>query len=394
MIKIAHMFEGTQGGGATTVLRHLLKYMDRERFQPLVIAALPGVYTDMMVEAGYEVKILHSQVGSLINDILSHSRRNPLYFLRLYSHMRKDAKKLRSVLQENKVDILHTHHHHHHLLGGIACKGQLPNVWQVHAIVNRKSAYGLNWKILNFFASRYASHIIAISSAVQDHMAKSVQGKTTVVNDGIEVERFGKVAPAEAKRALGFSPQARIVGMVGRFIHVKGFHDFISMAEIVAKEDKDVHFVLIGPDDIPEEDEYRNACLQQIERAGLRNRFTITGLLPDPASFMPALDILVLPTVTWDGFGLVVLEAQASGKPVVSTDCGGPADIIIDGKTGYIVPRQDVDAMAAKVSELLSDEKLAEQMGRAARARATRPQFNIVNTVRQIENIYLSILGK
>jgi glycosyltransferase involved in cell wall biosynthesis len=366
--------------------------MDRERFQPLVIAALPGVYTDMMVETGYEVKILHSQVGSLINDILSCGRRNPLYFLRLYSHMRKDAKKLRKVLQENKVDILHTHHHHHHLLGGMACKGQLPNVWQVHAIVDRKSAYGLKWRALNFFASR-PSRIIAVSSAVRDHMAKSVQGKTTVINDGIEVERFGKVASAEAKCALGFSPEARIVGMVGTFLPDKGLHDFISMAEIAAPKHKDVHFVLIGPSDKPEQTEYRNACLQQIERAGLKNRFTITGLLQDPASFMPSIDILVHPS--WrEGFGLGVLEAQACGIPVVATDCGGPADIIIDGKTGYIVPLRDINAMAEHVSKLLADRELAKQMGSAAKARANAPQFNIVNTVRQIENIYLSILGK
>ncbi len=395
MIKVAHMFEGTAGGGATTILRHLLKYMDRGKFQPLVVAALPGKYTDEMIETGYEVKILHSRVGLIVNDILSHNRWNPLYFLRLYAHMRKDVKKLRKVLQENKIDILHTHHHHHHLLGGMACKGRLPNVWQVHAIVIRESEYSLKWRTLNFFASRYASHIIAISNAVRDHMVKSAKRKTTVVNDGIEIERFGKITPGEAKKSLGFSLEARIVGMVGQFNPVKGHHDFVSMAEIVAKKHKEVHFVLIGPNNKPEQVEYRNAILRQIKDAGLKDRLTLTGKLQDPAAFMPSIDILVHPTVSWwEGFGLDVLEAQACGIPVVATDCGGPADIIVDGETGFIVPLRDTCAMAEYVSKLLSDEELAKRMGKAARTRATGPNFNIVNTARRIESIYLSLLSK
>ena len=110
---------------------------------------------------------------------------------------------------------------------------------------------------------------------------------------------------------------------------------------------------------------------------------------------MHGIDILVHPTVSWwEGFGLDVLEAQACGIPVVATDCGGPSDIIVDGQTGYIVPRRDIRALSDKVSKFLSDKKLVEQMSKSARARGTSDHFNIVHSVHQVEGIYRSILGE
>lgn len=395
MIKVAHLYETVPGIGVGTVVRNLVKYMDRERFEPLIIDDRTDHFTDLRENSDDEVRILNSKAGLMMNKLLSSKSRNPLSFMQLYMQIRKDAKDLRKLLNEEKVDILHTHHHHHHIVGAIACKNKTHCIWQVHGIIYKKSALDWQWRIFNYFARRYASHIIAISNPVRDHMAKSVQQKTTVVHNGIETERFGKVTTAEGKHILGFSPEQPIVGMVGRFVPIKGVHDFISMAEIVATKNKDVHFVLISPSHICSESQYREACLQQINDTGLKDRFTIKGQLSDAASFMPAIDILVHPTASLcEGFGLVVLEAQACGIPAVATDCGGPSDIIVDGQTGYIVPRRDIRALSEQVCKLLSDKKLAERMGRLARARATSEQFNVVNSAHQVEGIYRSILGK
>jgi len=390
VIRVAHMlYESVPRGGVATVVGNLLKYMDRHEFKPLVIAAGSGQYAEMMAESGYEVRVLSRETGPMMNKILASKTRNPTSFASLYIQMRKDAKKVHKLLYEENIDILHTHHHHDHILGAMACGKDIRSIWQVHGIINPKSLYGLQWRIFNYYAYKYPSHIIAVSNAVRESMTTSVQEKTSVVYNGIKADKFPSCSVAESKQKLGFDPDTPLVGAVGRFVYIKGFHNFISMAEVVAAKHKDVGFVIIGSDDIPEEAEYRNECLQQIKQAHLEERFTITGLLADSASFMPALDVLVLPTVTWEGFGLVVLEAQASGKPVVSTDCGGPADIVVDGQTGYIVPRGDVEAMSEKVLRLLSDKELAITMGAAGRVRAAEPCFDVVNTVRKTEHIYI-----
>jgi glycosyltransferase involved in cell wall biosynthesis len=370
-------------------MRNLLKYMDRRKLEPLLIVAYPGPFAEEMARSGCEVRVLHSEIGPMINKLLASKSRNLISFVQVYIQMRKDAEKLRRLLYEGNIDILHTHHHHDHILGAMACAKDIQNIWHIHGVINPKS-HGLPWRIFNYYAYKYPSHIIAVSSAVGKSLAKKVQEKTSVIYNGIDANRFSACSAAESKSRLGFKPDSVLVGVVGRFVHVKGFLDFISMAEIVTAKRKDVNFVIVGPDNIPEEAEYRNECLRRIKQAHLEERFTITGLLADAADFMPALDILVLPTVRWwEGFGLVVLEAQASGKPVVSTDCGGPADIIVDGQTGYIVPCGDIEAMSERVLRLLSDKELAITMGAAGRVRAAGPCFNIVNTVRKIEQIYI-----
>lgn len=374
-----------------TVLENLLKHMDREQFQPLIIASLPGPYVDRMTSLGCEVIVLNSRVGELIKDIAVSGKRNPLKYINLYRQMRIDAKKLRTILQKNNVDILHTHHHHHHILGGMSCKWQLSNIWHMHAVVNRKAFCDLSWMIFNFMAWWYAARIIAISNAVKNNMASLVKRKTTVVYNSVMLEEFGKITPAEAKHNLGFPEDRRIVGTVGRFVPLKGFRDFISMAEIVTETDKDVYFLIVAPIESPEESEYQKICLRQIEKAGLKDRFTIKNNLLNAAQFMPAIDIFILATVSWEGFGIAVLEAQASGKPAVVTDCGGPSDIIVDGQNGFIVPRMDYKTMADRVLKLLLDEELCRQMGAASRKRAGETQFNTIERVKQIENIYLSL---
>lgn len=390
MIRVAHFFEGPQVFGAVTSMKRLLDHLDRRRFEPVLIAAVPGGFVDQLNQSGYKVRILNSKLASMMVDILGSGSKNPFRFFELYMVMRREAKKLRALLDAEHIDILHTHHHHHHMLGAMACRKDTPNVWHMRAIINPYSLYGLQWRLLNYFAYKYSSHIIAISSAVRESMAKKVREKTSVIYNGIDIKRF-TFSAAESKRMLGFGPDVLLVGAVGRFAFLKGFGDFISMAEIVAPKHKDVHFVLIGPDE-GGGPEYRYKCLRQIELADLTERFTIRGPLHNPASFMPALDIVVMPTTTWEGFGNVVLEAQACGRPVVATDCGGPRDVIIEGQTGFIVPVRDYGAMAEKVLKLLSDKNLIRRMGAAGRARASEPQFNIANTVKQVEVLYVSLV--
>ncbi len=390
-MRIAHLFEGTLTGGAVAVLRSIVEHLDRSCFEPVLLAALPGNAVDSFTAAGYSVHVIGSDFGPAMNRILSGGIRSPWPLIRLYASMQREGQRLRQLLLQERIAVLHTHHHHHHLLGSVACDRIIPHLWHLHAIIDRDSNHGIPWRVFNWYAARRAQQIIAISQAVRDCMGRSARRKIQVVYNAIDIARFARSDPVSCKHALGVRAQDRVVGAVGRFDPIKGFRDFVEMACLVAERVPDVQFVLVGPAESNPDLAYRQDCLRRIDEAGLTQRFRVTGELRDPAAFMAGIDVLVLPTTTWEGLGLVVLEAHACGRPVVATACGGPAEIVEDGITGFVVSRRDTGAMAERVIQLLGNPDLLRRMGTAAQERARKGGFEIRTAVSRIEAIYRSL---
>jgi glycosyltransferase involved in cell wall biosynthesis len=102
--------------------------------------------------------------------------------------------------------------------------------------------------------------------------------------------------------------------------------------------------------------------------AGLRDRVAFLGWVERPERLLAASDVVVCPS-RFESFGLVPVEAMACEVPVVSTNVGGPAETIVDGETGFLVPPRQPSQLADRVASLLGDEGLRTRMGRAGRAR-------------------------
>ena len=107
---------------------------------------------------------------------------------------------------------------------------------------------------------------------------------------------------------------------------------------------------------------------------------------------MAALDLLVLPSRQPEPFGMVLLEAMATGKPVIATDHGGPREIVVPGETGILVPPGEPTALAGAIMELTRHATLRQQMGAAARARAER-SFGLIPYVSAFEALYGELLA-
>jgi glycosyltransferase involved in cell wall biosynthesis len=103
------------------------------------------------------------------------------------------------------------------------------------------------------------------------------------------------------------------------------------------------------------------------------------------------IDILVLPTIT-EAFSRVILESMAARIPIITTDVGGNSEAVAHGTTGYIVPPQDVQALAARMNELIKDGEKRKRMGEAGRARV-KELFSMESHVELIEKLYHEILG-
>jgi len=242
-----------------------------------------------------------------------------------------------------------------------------PSVLTYHSDIVRQRLLGAAYRpILNRVLDR-VDRIIVTSPAMLEHSAvlQPFADKCRVVPLGVETERFEPTPETVARAAaLRVGHSRKIVLFVGRLIYYKG-------AEVLvrAMADVDGDLVMIGSG--PLEGELRALATT----LGISERVTFIPPVDDAelAAWYRAADVFCLPSVARsEAYGLVQLEAHASGTPVVSTDLPtGVPWVNRDGETGFTVPVGDVAALASALSRLLSDDALRARMGARARERAT-----------------------
>jgi len=206
---------------------------------------------------------------------------------------------------------------------------------------------------------RAVNHFVFVSKATWRSFAIRVQPhRGTILYDGIDPVR---TLPADVERGrmpvraeLGFPAGCPLVGMVARVAPQKDVATFIEAAAIVARQAPAARFVLVGGR-APEHEGLFGSLLALARQRGMEDRFAFAGYRPDSARFMAAVDIFVLCT-RWEGFPLVILEAMASGKPVIATDVDGVTEIVEHDRTGLLHPVGDALQLADLILRLLEDQ--------------------------------------
>ncbi len=167
---------------------------------------------------------------------------------------------------------------------------------------------------------------------------------------------------------LQLQTEARLIGVVAALQPRKDHATFLAAARRVATARNDVHFLVVGTGDAGYTEEIR----QQVRELDLGKCVHLVGWWPgEIQELMAGLDLLVIPSIQ-ESFGLTAVEALAMGTPVVSTRCGGPAEIIRDGVDGVLVPVGDPQAMAQAMLAELADPAAAQARARTGRERVMR----------------------
>lgn len=188
------------------------------------------------------------------------------------------------------------------------------------------------------------------------------------------------------RSSLGIDGGTLVYGIVGMLTPWKGHRVFLEAAAIIAKELPNGRAVIAG-DTITEWDPYGKELRTLAVRLGLGEKVFFTGLCMNTDQVYASLDVVVHCSVSAEPFGRVLIEAMGRGLPVVATRGGGPDEIVVDGKTGLLIPAGDPKALAKAIITLLTDPELRRTMGEAGRERVDK-HFRATKQAQEIEAIY------
>lgn len=304
--------------------------------------------------------------------------------------------KLARIIKEEGITMVHSHVP----LGGTVLSrlaGFISGVPVInHAHVrdsfNQNPFIGAYQFLINWLTSRlFCSKVIAVSQAVKEEIiAQGVSAnKIDVIHNGIKLGFASKDTTSDIKirNEFGLTPGQRIIGQVGRLCENKGQHVLIKAAEIIIKE-YDCVFLIIG-EDLEKGGEYKNSLLSLVQGLGLGQRIIFTGYRSDIRELMNTFDIFTLPSFV-EGLPVVILEAMAIAKPVVATSVGGNQEIVIDGKTGTIVPPDNPEKLAEALMYHLKNPKISKAMGKRGYQRIEE-NFLLSQMLAKIFDVYAQV---
>ncbi|WP_035564899.1 glycosyltransferase family 4 protein [Hymenobacter sp. IS2118] len=211
-------------------------------------------------------------------------------------------------------------------------------------------------------------------------LAREVRAKTRlpaqrlhVVPLGIELEKFAHPAltPAQARAQLDLvlPSDAVLMGLIGRFDEGKGQAFVVEALAKLRRDYPQLHLLFVGESTRNEGNAYRDNVLGRVQALGLAKAVHVRGFTPQPEIAYRALDIS-LTASTNETYGMVTIEAMATGLPVVASATGGTLEIVADGRTGLLFPFGDEAAFRAAIERLLHNSDLAIELGRQARETA------------------------
>lgn len=291
--------------------------------------------------------------------------------------------RLMRVIRSERPDIVHLHSRRGaDTLGGVAA-----SLSGVETVLSRR-VDNPEHPSLARMKYRLYDRVVTISNAIRDVLASEgvPPEKITCVHSAVDAEAYGAACDREwFAKEFELSPEARVVGMAAQFIERKGHRHLIQAAPDILKTFPETKFLLFGKG--PLEDEMKALC----RNTGVSGSVLFPGFRDDLQRIYPCLDLLVHPA-DMEGLGVSLLQAAASGVPIVAARAGGLPEVVRHGMNGLLAPPRDPGALAEAVKTLLADPARARSMGEAGRAIVER-EFSIDTMVEGNLRVYQELLG-
>ena len=352
-------------GGTQRHLQQVVALLDPARFHVEVMTLRPGGEVEDELRAG-GVSVRSLSVGARLSS----------------------ARTLRAIvtaaraLRRGRIDVVHGYQWRPALVGALA--GRLAGV--PLRLASKRSLTGEDRQ-----AERAWRHIARqVDTVIVNAEALRVEGEQrgmrcrwTLLQNGVDTEHFRLDPPDPAARAaLGLDPQRPVVGTIGRLEDRKGHDQLLRAAGtmLAGGNGRRPQIVIVGDGPL------REKLQAQAHSLGVADSVRFVGTVADVRPSLAAMDVFVLPSHA-EGMSNALMEAMAAARPVVATAVGGNTEVVVDGKTGVLIPPADPAAIADAIAALLRDPDRAAGLGAAAREFVTR-RFGARARVAELEQLY------
>lgn len=367
-IRVLHVVGRMDRGGVETWLMHVLRHIDRDRFQMdfLIHSSDQGAYDEEIRGLGGNLRVCR------------HTR-NPLAYYRA----------LRRVIDDHgPYHIIHSHvHHYSGFILALAKLAGIPNRI-AHSHIDTSStgpslARRLYQRLAECLIQVYATNGLAASQDAASTLfgkAWCDDGRFRVLYCGVDMAPFGaQPCDAQVRSELGIPEDAFVVGHVGRFDAQKNHSFIVEVASLASRCDSSVFFLLVG------EGKLRPGIEQAVANVGLGNRVVFAGSRSDvPALMMKAMDAFLFPSL-FEGLPLVLMEAQASGLPILCSDTV-TKEVTVSAE---LITFLSLSCPASWVDAILKHRGSVHiRSSEEAYRLVVGSPFNIANGVKELEQIY------
>lgn len=293
--------------------------------------------------------------------------------------------KIRATIKSNNINLVHAHCELSQLYAGIAsflCNVKV--VGTFHRSDLARYQPNLVNKLIHFFVSEY----IAVShdrlSLLTDHL-KFPKEACHVVHGGTDVGKVPSNELVQQTRKLLAIPDNQITLLsIGHLGHIKGHQDTITALTTIIQTNPNVHLFIAGDGSLKE----KQTIIEQIANLKLQKNVTLLGQINNVKEWLCGCDIFVQPSIE-EAFGLVFIEAGAQAKPTVATNVGGIKEIIVNNKTGLLVPSATPNELTKALQQLIMGPEQRKTTGAAAYKRV-KDFFSLNSMI----NNYLTIFNK
>jgi len=360
--------QGKIGGGESHVL-DLVAHLDRNRFEPVVLAFTGGPMIAALQQQQVPAHVIASEKA---------------FDIRVW-------KQVKRFMQQQQVDIVHVHGTRANTNVLWAARSlRLPLVYTIHGWSFHEGLHPVMKRARiaaeRFITRRAQVNICVSESNRQTGLQALGRFRAEVVKNGVNLQRFDPAADyPDVKAACGIPAHHLVVGYIARMTLQKDPLNMIRAFAAAAQQVKDMTLLMVGGGEL------QQAARDAAQALGISSRVVFQDFRQDVPAVLHAMDIYCLPSL-WEGFPIGVLEAMAMGKAVVASDVDGTREALFHENNGLLVPPADPAALTAAILRLAQDRPLREQLQQKAIA-TIRSTYNVAGMTRKIEDIYNKLLA-
>jgi glycosyltransferase involved in cell wall biosynthesis len=384
---ILFVMHGSGTGGVEKSLKTLCKFIDKQKFNVIVALPSDGPLKNYLDNSG--IRTIVTPIDSWTPIQFHFGERHYYQFL---STLKERIALLANIIKDNHISIIHSS-----TLsvadGALAARitGK-PHIWHIHGkSVGTTDAYGsyLPIETLYGIVNSLSAKIVAVSQDVKQFLSQYIsQDGIEVIHNGIDLHEFDMLSTQQSGIKNEFQLDGKkMVVLVGRIASVKGIENYIESAKMVLDKRNNIVFLAVGSND---DKELSNRLKHRVKSLHLTDSIIFTGKRSDISEILHEADIFVCSSIT-EGLPYSCLEAMSASKPIVTTKCGGPQEMVINGETGFHVSVSRPEEIAQSVISLIDNPTIMKQMGKRSRECAEH-KFSAEVFACKFEDLYVRIL--